>query len=375
MSLEDGKELLWLSEKQAPSPQRIQAVDDTCTADQAFRMASQGTSLLWQGDFQNARQLLQAVVRRLTAKAKPIAADAFDFNRHRMNQAQRANILSRLLVPVEPDFSIPLRRAPDCQQAIVEAFGFQPVSLPGVIPLRDLQGLIGAHEWRKKGVQIPALAQLGTGRIHPHYGVFSPVRGEYLDMVAKAPLPAALSEQSVAFDLGTGTGVLAAILVARGVEQVFASDSAPRALACAKDNLKRLGIQDKVQICADTLFPEGQAALVVCNPPWVPAKPVSTVEQGVYDEGSQMLRAFLAGVADRLLPNGEAWLILSDIAEHLQLRTRPELNSWIEAGGLSVIERMDRRPTHAKATDESDPLHAARAREITSLWRLKRKTA
>lgn len=338
-------------------------------------MASQGTSLLWQGDFQNARQLLQAVVRRLTAKAKPIAADAFDFNRHRMNQAQRANILSRLLVPVEPDFSIPLRRAPDCQQAIVEAFGFQPVSLPGVIPLRDLQGLIGAHEWRKKGVQIPALAQLGTGRIHPHYGVFSPVRGEYLDMVAKAPLPAALSEQSVAFDLGTGTGVLAAILVARGVEQVFASDSAPRALACAKDNLKRLGIQDKVQICADTLFPEGQAALVVCNPPWVPAKPVSTVEQGVYDEGSQMLRAFLAGVADRLLPNGEAWLILSDIAEHLQLRTRPELNSWIEAGGLSVIERMDRRPTHAKATDESDPLHAARAREITSLWRLKRKTA
>ncbi|HEX5485915.1 MAG TPA: methyltransferase, partial [Limnobacter sp.] len=124
MNRPDGQpQVMWLSDRPIKSLDRLIDVDDTCTADTAFRLASQGSYLLWQGDFQNARQLLQAVGRRLTAKAKPIAADAFDFNRHRMNQAQRANILSRLLVPVEPDFSIPLRRAPDCQQAIVEAFG------------------------------------------------------------------------------------------------------------------------------------------------------------------------------------------------------------------------------------------------------------
>jgi hypothetical protein len=37
---------------------------------------------------------------------------------------------------------------------------------------------------------------------------------------------------------------------------------------------------------------------------------------------------------------------------------------------LRVIDRMDVSPRHPKAADESDPLFAARASEITSLWRL-----
>jgi hypothetical protein len=31
---------------------------------------------------------------------------------------------------------------------------------------------------------------------------------------------------------------------------------------------------------------------------------------------------------------------------------------------------MDTKPVHAKVSDSTDPLHAARNREITSLWRL-----
>ena len=38
--------------------------------------------------------------------------------------------------------------------------------------------------------------------------------------------------------------------------------------------------------------------------------------------------------------------------------------------GLKVIDRSDVRPTHPRASDPGDPLHAARAAEITSLWRL-----
>ena len=52
-------------------------------------------------------------------------------------------------------------------------------------------------------------------------------------------------------------------------------------------------------------------------------------------------------------------------------RSRAELLGWIEAGGLHVAGRLDTRPTHRKAQDRSDPLHAARAAEVTSLWRLK----
>jgi hypothetical protein len=36
-----------------------------------------------------------------------------------------------------------------------------------------------------------------------------------------------------------------------------------------------------------------------------------------------------------------------------------------------VIERIDARPSHRRAAERGDPLHAARAAEVTSLWRLR----
>ena len=118
------------------------------------------------------------------------------------------------------------------------------------------------------------------------------------------------------------------------------------------------------------LFPPGQAPLVVCNPPWVPGRPSSPIEHAVYDEGSRMLRGFLAGLPAHLAPQGEGWLILSDLAEHLGLRSRAELLEWIAAAGLEVLGRSEARPRHPKAADPDDPLHVARSREVTALWRL-----
>jgi len=83
-----------------------------------------------------------------------------------------------------------------------------------------------------------------------------------------------------------------------------------------------------------------------------------------------MLRGFLAGLGAHLTPDGEGWLVLSDIAEHLGLRTRDELMTMIATAGLTVAGRLDVRPTHRRVSDTSDPLHAARAAEVTSLWRL-----
>jgi methylase of polypeptide subunit release factors len=110
--------------------------------------------------------------------------------------------------------------------------------------------------------------------------------------------------------------------------------------------------------------------LIVCNPPWVPARPSSPLEYAVYDPDSRMLRGFLDGLAAHLAPDGEGWLILSDLAEHLGLRSRDELLGLIDVAGLQVLGRSDVRPTHPRASDTSDPLHAARAAELTSLWRL-----
>jgi methylase of polypeptide subunit release factors len=286
------------------------------------------------------------------------------FHQHRMAQAQRARTLGMLLVPLAADYTVPLRRAPEVVDACSEVYG--PGTEASVISLRELQGLIGAHEWRKKGVPIPAL----DANIHPHYGVFSPVRGEYIDLVATAPLPPATQTNSQAFDIGTGTGVLAALLARRGIARIVATDQDPRALACANDNILRLGLESQVSIVQADLFPEGRAPLIVCNPPWVPAKPSSPIENAVYDPDSRMLKGFLAGLKEHLTPGGEGWLILSDFAEHLGLRQRGEVLRLIEAAGLKLIQRHDTRPRHAKAMDTSDPLHLARVAEKTSLWRL-----
>ena len=369
----------WRSESQA-MPAALLPVDDTLTANAAFKLVSEGTGLLWRGDFHNGRQLLQALVRRVDKPPRthtprkdarppaPVRADvaalARDaFAQHRATQARRAALLGRVLLQFEPDHTIALRRAPDVRAAVDEAWG-APDGAPAIASLRELQGLVGAHEWRKKGVDVPALRD----RIHPHFGVFSPLRGEYLGLIAQAPLPA--GAQALAFDIGTGTGVIAALLARRGVQQVVATDLDPRAIACATENLARLGVAKQVRVVQADMFPEGRAPLVVCNPPWVPTTPNAAVERAVYDPDSAMLRAFLAGLSAHLAPGGEGWLVMSDLAEHLGLRTRDEMLAWIADAGLRVVARHDTRPTHPKAGDPSDPLFAARSKEVTSLWRL-----
>jgi SAM-dependent methyltransferase len=328
--------------------------------------------MLWRGDFNNARQMLKALARRLEGKArhggrkavKPIPSPTEAFHLHRQTQGQCARILGMLLVMLESDYHVQLRRAPDLRQACIEAYG--PGEQSSVVSLRELLGLIGAHEWRKKGVPIPAL----NDRIHPHYGVFSPVRGEYVGLVAETPLPS----RNLAFDIGTGTGVLAAVLARRGLKRVVATDKDPRALACARENIARLGLGGQVEVVNADLFPEGRAPLIVCNPPWIPARPSSRLEHAVYDPESRMLRGFLAGLAAHLEEDGEGWLILSDFAERLKLRTRDELLRAIDAADLNVAGKVDVRPRHPRTLDASDLLHAARAEEITSLWRLKTRS-
>jgi hypothetical protein len=81
-----------------------------------------------------------------------------------------------------------------------------------------------------------------------------------------------------------------------------------------------------------------------------------------------MLRGFLKGVRQHLAAQGEAWLILSDLAEHLQLRSREELLNWFAESGLTVKYRLDTQPKHGRSQDQRDPLFAARNAEITSLW-------
>ena len=357
----------WRSEAALPPHTQVVVGDDRLSADAAYRLINEGNAILWRGDWQKARNLLLALTQRVDRQPpvnseKKSVTPAEAFARHRQKQGRRAALLGLLLVPLKADYSLSLRRAQDVKPACIEAYGAEGED--SVLALRELLAVISAHEWRKKGIPVPAV----EGRIYPHYGVFSPVRGEYVDLVAKAPLPAGCE---LAFDIGTGSGILAAVLARRGIKRVVATDQDLRALNCATENAQKLGLTAAIEIIKADLFPEGRAPLVICNPPWVPAQPSSPIEYAIYDPDSRMLRGFLAGLAAHLAAGGEGWLILSDLAEHLGLRTRDELLGWIAAGGLQVLGRIDTRPNHPKAADRSDPLHVARAAEVTSLWCLR----
>jgi len=209
------------------------------------------------------------------------------------------------------------------------------------------------------------VAALGA-RIHPHFGVFAPIRNEYLDLVAQAPL----SRVARAFDLGTGTGVLSLILARRGVEEIVATDIDPRAIACARENVGRFGLEGRVRVEERDLFPEGRADLVVFNPPWIPAQPRTSVEHAIYDPDSQLLRRFLAELPEHLTPQGEAWLTLSNLADLLDLRPRGLVVQAAGAANLTVRGQLSAPARHPRSQDREDPLFAARSREVTVLYRL-----
>ncbi|MBZ4200827.1 MAG: class I SAM-dependent methyltransferase [Methylotenera sp.] len=362
------KTSVWHSENAAPLPKTIQLADDTIKADDAYKLACEGTALLWRGDFQNAKLLLQALSRRIDRpRKKPKKTGETllqSFHLHRQAQSQKARILGMLVIELGVGYNIHLRRAPDVKAACEHAYGSSHGST--VVSLREILGLVGAYEWNKNGVDISVI----NNKIHPSYGVFSPIRGEYLDLVDVAPLPIPCR---LAFDIGTGTGVLAAVLANRGVTKIVATDNSHRALDCALKNVTALGLKPNVTVVEANLYPSdeyGLADLIVCNPPWLPAHPSSALESAIYDEKSQMLKGYLNGLSAHLSPQGEGWLILSDFAEQLGLRSREELLGWISAAGLNVLEKIDTKARHNKVLDASDPLHEARKAEVTSLWRL-----
>ena len=378
----------WRPENGATPPRDMVVVDDDIAADAALTLARSGTGILWRGDFHNARQLHAALDRRLQKQADKQAAKRASrtssvasltdlFHVTRLARSQRAGILGKILLELEPDYTIRLRRAPDVRAACEHAYGSSdadgsPVAdVSGesvLVSLPELLGVISAYEWHQTGIEVAALGD----RIHPAYGVFAPTRDEYLDLVADAAWPDGVDRPTV-MDLGTGTGVLAAILARRGARRVVATDINPRAVRCARDNVDRLGLADRVVVEQADLWPasDEMADVVVCNPPWIPGRPTSALEQGIYDPKSDVLHRYLAGLADRLTPGGEGWLILSDLAELLGLRTRQELLRRISEAGLVVVDTIDTAARHSRAADDTDPLHAARSRERTSLWRLR----
>lgn len=374
----------WHSSNRWPPPKRLIELSTAIPADQILRFLQQGTAILWRGDFHEGRQILQTVKRRLGSLMRRAVKLAMPegFHQFRLSRSQQARTLGLILIKTDSDWTLVNRRAPDIRAACVTALGetaaVQPPA-PGfvtddnrkgvaaesvILPFTELLGILSAYQWHLKGIEVAALG----ARIYPRHGVFAPTRQEYLELVARAPLPAPCQN---AIDLGTGTGVIAAILARKGIPRIQAIDSHKPALQCARDNINRLGLGDQITVRAgDLLAGAPTVDLIVCNPPWLPGVARNPLEAAIHDPDHRMLKGFLAQARAHMTPTGQAWLIMSDLAELLGLRSRESLLQWISEAGLQVTGRDDTRATHPKSADPNDPIAPWRAKEITSLWRL-----
>jgi SAM-dependent methyltransferase len=340
----------------------MECVGDQTRADAALERLRAGTPLLYRGDERNARQLLAALQRRVGSRLdRPGRCAAERFHELRAARRETQRLLARLFVELAPGYRLVLGHASDVAPACVAAWG-PSGEQSRLVPLRELLGVVGAFEWQRRGIAVPGLG----GRIHPHYGVFAPTRPAYVELLAEAIDPAGRR----VFDLGTGTGVLALLAAARGAREVVATDVDPCAVRCARENAERLGLAARVRVELRDLYPEGQADLVLANPPWIPGEPHTPLERAVYDPDDAFLEGFLAGLAAHLGPGGSGWLLLSDLPERLGLRPGDFLETRARTHGLEIHTRRD-RPPGGRGPDPRDPLHAERAAERIRLFGLR----
>jgi methylase of polypeptide subunit release factors len=338
----------WRSESDTPAPERLVPVDDRLTAAEAVKRTRRGEFLLYEGDFHNAKQLLAAMGRRLPARGKTFAAE-------RASRLQEHETLGRIVVALDRAWKLPLRRAPDVSQACRDVWG-RAKHERTVVSLKTLLGMMGAAEWRRKGLEVPGL----EGRLTPHYGVYVPTRTDYLQLLRHVEV-----EGRTVIDLGTGTGVIGLLLLQRGAKKVTAVDCDERAVACARENAEKLGLKSRFTAVLADGYPEVLADVVVCNPPWLPAAPKTRVDRAVFDEDSRFLLAFLEGLTQHAK---EGALLISDLAELLGLRAPGWLEAQFQRCNLKMTTKQSMKPTHGRAYDKTDPLHLARKNEVTSLY-------
>lgn len=355
----------------------------------------QSGHVVWRGHFSEGKRLL-ARGERLYAKqsAKQSAkkgAPATTFLDMRGMREQQAIFSARFLLHFAEGFELSgVRAAPDLTRECAFAFGSNTPPTPFLFPLKELLGVVGGYQWYRRGLPVP---QLDGFPLRTHFSVFPPGPA-YLQLVQAAL--GRLSDSgklrgALALDVGTGSGVLAALLLRAGAERVVASDSSLRAVNCARENLASLDLlhrvdlrlADSVAACAAGL--PRPVSVAVCNPPWLPGAPASVLETAVYDAENGMLCEFLrtCSVGGFLAPDADVFVVMSGLAEDVGLRPRGWLEVLFQNNGFEVVgkESKARRSAehrHKSKSRKRDPRKAepasvedARANEEVTLWHLK----
>lgn len=233
----------WNSEV-VDSPGEVVCVSDITKIEYTEKIVLEGKkSILWKGDYNIAKNflfMLKLIVESdKTSQDKPIIETAnpdiaLIFQDRRFALEKAIEVYSRVTVQFNQNYQfVGTKGSTSFFHAFVSAYSATN-SKPFVIPLREVLGIIGAHEWRRTGIMIPCLDK----KIFPFFSVFAPqIRNEYLNVIHDMELP---SNCELAYDLGVGTGVLTCILLHRGIKRVRGTDRNGAAIKCAFHNSTKI---------------------------------------------------------------------------------------------------------------------------------------
>ena len=151
-------------------------------------------------------------------------------------------------------------------------------------------------------------------RVDP--GVFDPSRSNVGDLLAEF-MPVEVGSRVL--DLGTGTGFIALVAAQRGAATVVASDRQPLAAVCARHNIARHGLSERIEVRLGDLFeglrPDERFDTITFNFPFVPWEPRTPWQRDNFDPGHALLRRFIAGVGARLDRGGRVAMTWADIGD------------------------------------------------------------
>lgn len=141
-------------------------------------------------------------------------------------------------------------------------------------------------------------------------------------------------------DVGTGSGVLAVSLALTWPEaEVLATDVSPDALALARENAARHGVEGRIQFCETDLLPPDAANLgvIVANLPYIPAgdipglsrevrrDPVTALDGG--KDGMEIIRRLIVRAREVLCGGGRLFLEIG-LGQHETLEQELRLQNY-----------------------------------------------
>ncbi len=281
----------------------------------------------------------------------------YSFAQSRVSRRSYREASHHLLAPIV-NHQIALRKAPSS--------GWLEELYPDVgdfrLPFPQVQGLNSSWQWHERGIQLPVLSH----PLHPFYGTYFPTRFDHLVLFATW-LQDFAGERELAFDIGTGCGVLALQLSDAGFTRVVATDINPNAIESVRRELQRHPASAVEPVVADLFGTQHAAAdLVVFNPPWIPGEAEGPIDMAIYYQKGLFERFFEAANAC-VSDDGRLVVLFSNLSKELQVETEHPVE--LELSANSRFRLLARLESNVRAASKQTRRRKRSVgRETVELW-------